>query len=80
MHLASVSAGAASNAFVSVNLCEIVGICHRAFYSPIIDSSQYAAAATATVANVAHIFHNVADGMDQTDFLCLVQKRKRLFL
>ena len=34
------------------------------FYAPIIDASEYSAAAAAAVADVAYTFHDVADCVD----------------
>jgi len=79
VHLAPVSACAASDAFAGVNLCVIVAVCNGAFYSPVIDSSEYAAAAAAAIAHVAHAFHDVADGVDQSDFFGFIQERQSLF-
>jgi len=45
VHLASFSARSASYAFVGIDDRVIVGVDHRVFYAPFVDSPEYAARA-----------------------------------
>jgi len=64
VHLAPFSACSAPCAFIWVNNCIVVGVGYGVLDSPFVDSSEYAAAAAATVAYVADSFHDVAYRVD----------------
>ena len=80
MHLAPFPAYSASYACIGIDSSVVVGMGHGFLDAPVIDSSEYAAAATAAVADVADPFHHVANSVNQTHFLGLVEKDQRFFL
>jgi hypothetical protein len=64
VYLAPGSAGSAVEALSCVDCGRVVGVGYTVFYAPFVDASEYAAAAAATVADVAYTFHHVADSVD----------------
>jgi hypothetical protein len=79
VHLASFYAGSASQTFIRINDCKVVGLGYRFLDSVFVDSSKDATTTTAAVAHVANSFHDIADGMYKADLFGLVDELKRLF-
>jgi hypothetical protein len=74
VHLASLDACSASSAFARIDYCEVIGLGYRVIDAIVIDSSKYAAATTAAVADVANALYHVANGMNEADLLGLLGK------
>jgi len=55
-------------------------LCDRVLNPPIVDSSKYATAATATVAYITDSIHYIAYRMNQSNLLRLVKKGQDLLL
>jgi len=64
VYLASGSAGSAVEALSCVDCGCVVGVGYAVFYAPVVDASEYAAAAAAAVADVADSLHHVTDGVN----------------
>lgn len=64
VYLASGCAGSAVEALGWVDCGGVVGVGYAVFYAPVVDASEYAAAAAAAVADVADTLHHVTDSVN----------------
>jgi len=64
LHLTPIRADSASHALFGVDDRVVVGAGYRVLYAPFVDASEYAAAATAAVADVEDSLDYVAYGVD----------------
>jgi hypothetical protein len=79
VYLASIYARSTSQAFVRINDCKVVGLGDGVLNAEVIDSTKYAAAATAAIADIANPLDHVAHGMNEPNLLELVEGGQRFF-
>jgi hypothetical protein len=80
VHLTSLDANSAFVTFVGIDYREVIGLGYRVFDPEVGDSSEYLAATSTTVTDIANSPHNVTHSMYKTDFFGLVEHLKCLFL
>jgi hypothetical protein len=79
VYLASIYARSTSQAFVRINDCKVVGLGDGVLNAEVIDSTKYATAATAAIADIANPLDHVAHSMNEPNLLELVEGGQRIF-